>query len=147
MLLLCRLDKKTTAKAVYTFQSKCPALDCEFECKTVEEWKEHSKDKHYSRPFQCEVCGKAFNEQFNLKKHFDGVHLGHKGHICEGCGQGFYKKSVMIRHQNATCSSVKPNLNHKCKQCGKEFDSHGKLNKHIEKRHPVPEEQKLSSAT
>ena len=41
----------------------------------------HSKDKHYGRPFQCEVCGKAFNEQFNLKKHFDGVHLGHKGQI------------------------------------------------------------------
>ena len=64
----------------------------------------YSKDKHYGRPFQCEVCGKAFNEQFNLKKHFDGEHLGNKGHICEGCGQGFYKKSVMIKHQNTTCS-------------------------------------------
>ena len=37
------------------------------------------KDIHYGRPFQCEVCGLAFNEQFNLKKHFDGVHLGRKG--------------------------------------------------------------------
>ena len=42
--------------------------------------------------------------------------------------------------------SVKPNLNHECKQCGKEFDSHGRLNKHVEKRHPVPEEQKLYCA-
>ena len=95
--------KITTSKAIYAFQTNCPALDCEFECKTVSEWKEHSKEVHHGRPFQCEVCGLAFNEQFNLKKHFDGVHPGRKGHICEQCGQAFYKKSQMARHQNTTC--------------------------------------------
>ena len=35
--------KLTTSKAVYAFQTKCPALGCDFECKTVAEWKEHSK--------------------------------------------------------------------------------------------------------
>jgi hypothetical protein len=46
LLLLCRPDKEgkiITSKAVNAFQTKCPALDCEFECKSVEEWKDHSK--------------------------------------------------------------------------------------------------------
>ena len=40
--------------------------------------------------------------------------------------------------------SMKIRLNHECKQCGEQFDSSGKLNKHTDKMHPVPEYQKLS---
>ena len=57
-----------------------------------------------------------------------------KGHICEQCGQAFYKRSAMIRHQNATCASKKIKLNHDCKECGEVFESYGKLNRYVDNR-------------
>ena len=127
---------------------KCPALECDFQTRSLKAMKEHQLIEHNGRPHQCEKCGLAFLKQFNLKKHVDSVHLGVRGHMCDKCGQGFYKRAVMVRHQKTSCSGNPQYANmvtnnearkHKksfnCSQCTSTFNDVEMLKHHMVKHH------------
>ena len=150
MLILCffRPDPRETVteRKFDTFQN-CPALKCEFQSKSIAEMKAHQVQVHFGRPYQCEKCGLAFLKQFNLKKHFDSVHLGVRGHICDKCGQGFYKRVYLVKHLQSNCAltgqegSSKPKKEEKskktyeCPDCNKSFNDPDRLAYHRTRTH------------
>lgn len=113
---------------------ECPALNCDFESKSMLEMKNHCQSLHYGRPYQCERCGLAFMEEMALKKHFDEDHLGLKAFVCDACGNGFLKKYYLDKHQRGRCRA---NKIHTCKDCGDLFNSAKHLEKHRQKSHSV----------
>ena len=114
------------------------------------------KDSESIRPFQCSTCGMAFAEAFNLRKHIDGVHLYMRSHVCDKCGQGFYKQSALSNHQSNQCQRPKKGqqqktaekspkkqkheptaAEYKCPNCPNVYKYRKGLNRHINKAHVV----------
>ena len=41
------------------------------------------------KPYECEHCHKACDEEEHYKSHIDSVHKGKKPYVCEHCHKGF----------------------------------------------------------
>ncbi|KAG8175439.1 hypothetical protein JTE90_012169 [Oedothorax gibbosus] len=55
------------------------------------------QNKTGEKPYQCEVCPKAFAHKSDLNKH-RLTHTGERPHSCEVCGKSFSQKSHLIDH-------------------------------------------------
>eukprot|EP00111_Clytia_hemisphaerica_P018712 TCONS_00055293-protein len=82
---------------------------------------DHSKDH------LCQVCGRNFSTNDNLKRHKQTVHEGlSKDHLCQVCGQNFSTNANLKRHERTVHEGVRDFM---CKVCGKEFSNRrGMLN-------------------
>ncbi|XP_076047952.1 uncharacterized protein LOC143029228 isoform X2 [Oratosquilla oratoria] len=83
---------------------------------------------HANKVFSCDVCGIAFDELSDLKKHCEEVHAildspGEKPFKCMLCDRLFKKKCHLIWHiQNHSFSSpVKVETPFKCELCNRAF--------------------------
>lgn len=99
---------------------------------------------HFGSSFLCEICGKTFNREDNLKTHqitcskksneeakyFTATSNGLP--TCEKCGMWFPFVASLKRHQNSVCFN---NSKKKCLTCEKEFYDKATLNKHIKSVH------------
>ncbi|CAL1299646.1 unnamed protein product [Larinioides sclopetarius] len=53
----------------------------------------HSKSKYYD----CELCGKIFTSNYNLKRH-QQAHAKNKSYKCELCNNSFISISLLKSH-------------------------------------------------
>ncbi len=54
------------------------------------------------RKFVCELCGKSFNSDHNLKEHTVYVHQNERKFKCIKCEKTFKFKNALIRHQSVS---------------------------------------------
>ena len=80
------------------------------ECKSVHKPKVSSKAKEVI----CDLCGKSFSFQANLKRHIIVFHEGKKDYKCDACGKAFGEKNDLKRHVSAVHEGIK---NHICDLC------------------------------
>ncbi|XP_033639003.1 uncharacterized protein LOC117299562 [Asterias rubens] len=84
-----------------------------------------SRVHNRERPMLCEVCGKSFFCNENLKLH-QRVHNGEKPYTCKLCGTSFSMASSLTRHLRIH-SNEKPYV---CGRCGRAFSQDSSLKRH-----------------
>lgn len=88
---------------------------------------EHIRRKHTNQKiFKCDVCGKDFMLNVELKKHYR-IHTGHKPYGCRHCDKKFSDFSIRARHER-THTGERP---YKCDSCEKSFSYVHVLNTHV----------------
>ncbi|XP_017165416.1 zinc finger protein 184-like isoform X5 [Poecilia reticulata] len=76
-------------------------------------------------PFKCDICGRCYTQQWNLKSHYR-THTGERRFSCETCGKSFCVMRDLNRHKG-THTGEKP---FSCQICGKSFSRIDNLNEH-----------------
>ena len=84
-------------------------------------------EKKETNSYKCNLCDKAYNEKYKLKRHIESIHKGAKPFKCKLCGHSSKYKSDLKSHINDIHNKIK---DHKCKHCGKSFAQTGSLKKH-----------------
>lgn len=87
--------------------------------------KQHQAVHDNERIYLCTICGKNFNYSNALQYHMR-LHTGEKKYICSDCGKSFTMQCALKRHLR-THTGVRP---YKCKFCEKAFKSTGEMNCH-----------------
>ncbi|XP_014872703.1 zinc finger protein 569-like [Poecilia latipinna] len=77
------------------------------------------------RSFKCDICGKCYTQQWNLKNHYR-AHTGERPFSCETCGKGFCVMRDLNRHKRIH-TGERP---FSCQSCGKLFSQIRYLNRH-----------------
>jgi len=93
--------------------------------------KQHVKYTHNKTENKfCEPCNKAFTPSA-FRHHITTVH-GERDHTCDKCGQSFYLRDQLARHELHVHEKVKKYV---CNICGKPFSYQSTLQQHIEGVH------------
>ncbi|XP_070707315.1 gastrula zinc finger protein XlCGF57.1-like [Pempheris klunzingeri] len=74
----------------------------------------------------CDVCGKRFTKQANLRRHLK-IHTGEKQFGCDVCGKRFTRQETLRTHMR-THTGEKPFV---CGDCGKRFAYQELLKRHM----------------
>eukprot|EP00039_Didymoeca_costata_P001621 m.53855 g.53855 ORF g.53855 m.53855 type:complete len:349 (+) comp10884_c0_seq3:245-1291(+) len=99
-----------------------------FKSRTSSSSTSSSPEGKYSAKYQCDICGKIFNQSGNLNRH-RVVHTRERPFKCQICGKGFSQKSHVRTHQTVH-TGLKA---FECKYCDKKFSQLGHLNGHLER--------------
>ncbi|XP_056676386.1 zinc finger protein 391-like isoform X3 [Monodelphis domestica] len=88
--------------------------------------KQYSHCQSRERRYNCNECGKAFQEKGHLKAHYR-IHTGEKPYECSECGKTFRSSSHLSDHQKSTHAGTGL---HECNVCGKAFSGKYELSNH-----------------
>lgn len=104
----------------------------------IAHYKSHLKVHSDERPFQCQLCTKAFKRKNSLNKHESIHNLDHKKEEikCNECLKTFKQKYNLIAHTNRYHSENSGILRpFKCQFCISRFKLKHNLNKHMKSLH------------
>ena len=111
---------------------KCIINNCPDSFDTISELREHKKDKHADdkKDFNCEHCGKPYNNRPSLNKHVKAVHENLR-FTCELCGKKYTGKKYLQQHIKVVHNRI---YDFSCDEvgCTKGFSTASELKKHIE---------------
>ena len=102
---------------------------CDFCCKVLSNrfsMVRHLKMHVDKRSAMCDICGKAFRLECDVKRHINEVHLRLAKYPCEFCNKAFTTKNVRDSHQRIH-TGERP---FHCQMCQKTFKSLSQLGVH-----------------
>ena len=86
----------------------------------------HSKSKHNTTQYKCEICSKTFTRAANVARHIETVHNHAKTFPCRWCGKDFRSTGGRDMHVASEHKAVR----YGCPTCGKQFTRQASLNRH-----------------
>ncbi|XP_008294026.1 zinc finger protein 568-like [Stegastes partitus] len=89
-------------------------------------FKSHGNTYIEKKSVKCDVCGKAFKDNYQMKRHHR-IHTGEKPYACNTCGKRFRSSDKLLVHKR-THTGERP---YPCKSCGKLFKDASTLKVHI----------------
>lgn len=85
--------------------------------------------------FPCELCGKMFRWNHDMKRHVRTVHHGLKQFECKICGKKVVDKHALMVHINSNHEKIK---NFQCVYCSRKYFIKNKLQEHVRRKHKMP---------
>ncbi|ODM91349.1 putative zinc finger protein [Orchesella cincta] len=86
--------------------------------------------------FACELCGKAYTENYALNCHMQATHYEFLGfeppHKCSECGKVMANKGSLDDHMRSMHTKQ---FKFTCEYCAKGFNNRGRLVEHVTKKH------------
>lgn len=80
------------------------------------------------KPYECQDCGRAFNQNSSLGRH-RRTHTGERPYACSVCGKAFSRTTCLFLHLR-THTAERP---YECNRCGKGFRHSSSLAQHQRK--------------
>ncbi|XP_014256091.1 zinc finger protein 93-like [Cimex lectularius] len=96
----------------------------------------HTVQLHGNEKNKCDDCGKIFSTVNSLKYH-EKSHQGTncKPYVCEWCGKGFIRKSMLRNHVTSTHRLIQEVTCFTCKNCKEAFATTTLAVAHMESKH------------
>jgi len=122
-------------------RTRCPHIEC---AKLVVDIKNHIRMVHQKvRNYQCDECDSMFVNNYQVRKHKEGVHSGDVRVKCEECDM-MLKTTTLDSHVKRVHRGVKASVPCSEEGCGKVFGSKADLERHVLGKHmrwkaPCPE--------
>ncbi|KAK2088026.1 Zinc finger protein 19 [Saguinus oedipus] len=119
----CDVEKYQDIPTVKNIRGKVPRIHCARNrfIYTIESILGRNLRIHTGeKPYQCEKCGRAFNDNAHLIKTSENpqVHTGEKQYECNECGKAFVGNSTLLRHQKIHTGKK----TYECNECGKALE-------------------------
>jgi uncharacterized C2H2 Zn-finger protein len=111
---------------------QCDVEGCDKSYKTVTSMLQHKRSAHGVVKYECDECGRRFNEKGSMMRHNKNVHLEEKHYKCAKCGVQFSQNSDLTQHIKTVHDKVRA---FKCEHCGKSFGKSGDRKMHINSVH------------
>ena len=99
---------------------------CNFENLNYKKVLRHERRHKSFRKFVCELCGNAYNTEYNLREHTLYVHSNERNYKCSKCEKSFKAKNALIRHEQVH----NERRSYSC-HCGKSYKRQSHLNRHF----------------
>ncbi|XP_013391983.1 uncharacterized protein LOC106160035 [Lingula anatina] len=101
---------------------------CQYSSNNIGNLRAHIGRKHPTEKHLCNICGKEFGFDSDLKEHISVVHQKDNCCVCDLCGKEFASRRYLQAH-------LKRHLgikNHACPICGKRFMEKVRMREHME---------------